>query len=501
MAVPTTGSFLMFGTGSNTTIAGAIIQGGASSETVASTLNFNALKALANINKFDAEFKEGATTLEQIVKSIQFRGYPIISLCDFNGLTIICNPTSSEKTLTIETQNNSTTFPGTGAQNDAYFGKFEPWVLKQDTYPFGLLTTSSIRTIIGTDGLNTSLDWPTSPSTLYINVTASFFLNNIQYGNVYKALLDTNIIFGTNYSVGDINWDNYQEAKVVWEINDGPTPTTTTTTTIAPVSGNKELILNVYNNTTESIDYISVNYNFEDSPNIRVLNTVSGFSPPVYYYISGSEIPVGNSTYKIKMNVTASYTSSALIYDVEPDSNSFAQIYTISASFFTDGTPRGGGGVSSPTSRVNSQVSADFNFNPTTWTTMSLDITASYLPTTTTTTTTTTSAPTTTTTTAAPTTTTTTTTAAPTTTTTTTEAPTTTTTTTTEGPLYYTLNSCDPGDPLYDTTITPLLANQRYTDPSSGGRFWTWDNAAGTSSPQQTVRASMQIVSGQSGCP
>ena len=483
MAVPTTGSFLMFGTGSNTTIAGAIIEGGASSETVASTLDFNALKALANINKFDAEFKEGATTLEQIVKSIQFRGYPIISLCDFNGLTIVCNPTSSaEKILTIETQNNSTTFPGTGAQNDVYFGKFEPWVLKQDTYPFGLLATSSIRTIIGTDGLNTSLDWPTSPSTLYINVTASFFLNNIQYGNVYKALLDTNIIFGTNYSVGDINWDNYQEAKVVWEINDGSTPTTTTTTTttttIAPVSGNKELILNVYNNTTESIDYISVNYNFEDSPNIRVLNTVSGFSPPVYYYISGSEIPVGNSTYKIKMNVTASYTSSALIYDVEPDSNSFAQIYTISSSFFTDGTPRGGGGVSSPTSRVNNQVSADFNFNPTTWTTMSLDITASYLPTTTTTTTTTTAAPTTTTTTAAP----------------------TTTTTTTEGPLYYTLNSCDPGDPLYDTTITPILTNQRYVDPISGN-FWVWDNAAGTSSPQQTVNGSLQIVSGQSGCP
>jgi hypothetical protein len=344
MAVPTTGSFLMFGTGSNTTIAGAIIEGGASSETVASTLNFNALKALANINKFDAEFKEDATTLEQIVKSTQFRGYPIsLPDCTLTGIAYL------------------------------------------------------------------------------------------------------------------------------------------------PLIGNKELILNVYNNTTESIDYISVNYNFEDSPNIRVLNTVSGFSPPVYYYISGSEIPVGNSTYKIKMNVTASYTSSALIYDVEPDSNSFAQIYTISASFFTDGTPRSGGGVSSPTSRVNSQVSADFNFNPTTWTTMSLDITASYLPTTTTTTTTTTS-------------TTTTTTAAPTTTTTTTEAPTTTTTTTT-GPLYYTLNPCNGGDPLYDTTITPILTNQRYTDPSSGGRFWTWDNAAGTSSPQQTVRASMQIVSGQSGCP
>ena len=89
MAVPTTGSFLMFGTGSNATIAGAIIEGGASSETVASTLNFNALKALANINKFDAEFKEGATTLEEIVKTIQFRGYPIsLPDCTFFKLCI-----------------------------------------------------------------------------------------------------------------------------------------------------------------------------------------------------------------------------------------------------------------------------------------------------------------------------------------------------------------------------------------------------------------------------
>jgi hypothetical protein len=98
MAVPTTGNFLMFGTGSNTTIAGAIIEGGASSETVASTLNFNALKSLADINKFDVEFKEGATTLEQIVKSTQFRGYPIFK-CNFNGLTIICDSITTTTTI------------------------------------------------------------------------------------------------------------------------------------------------------------------------------------------------------------------------------------------------------------------------------------------------------------------------------------------------------------------------------------------------------------------
>jgi len=145
-----------------------------------------------------------------------------------------------------------------------------------------------------------------------------------------------------------------------------------------PISGNKELILNVWNKTTESIDYTNVNFNFEDSPNVRFLNTTSGFSPPVYYYISGSQLAIGKTTIKTKMNITASFTSSNLVFDVEPDVNSTIQRYSISSSFFTDGTPRTGGGVSSPTSRVNSQVSADSNFNPTTWATLSLDITASY---------------------------------------------------------------------------------------------------------------------------
>ena len=77
MAVPTTGSFLMFGNGSNTTIAGAIIEGGANAEAISSTLNFNSLKGLANIARFDPAFKEGASNLNQIVKTSQFRGYPI----------------------------------------------------------------------------------------------------------------------------------------------------------------------------------------------------------------------------------------------------------------------------------------------------------------------------------------------------------------------------------------------------------------------------------------
>ena len=81
-----------------------------------------------------------------------------------------------------------------------------------------------------------------------------------------------------------------------------------------------------------------------------------------------------------------------------------------------------------------------------------------------------------------------------------TNTPTRTSTPTPSSVLYYTVNGCTGGQPNYDTTVTPILTNQRYLEPSSG-LFWTWDNAAGTSSPQQTVNTSLVLVSGQSGCP
>jgi len=84
-------------------------------------------------------------------------------------------------------------------------------------------------------------------------------------------------------------------------------------------------------------------------------------------------------------------------------------------------------------------------------------------------------------------------------TTSTTTTSTTTTTTTAAPTLYYNLNPCSGGDPLFSTTITPILANQRYLDPISGNR-WLWDNNAGTASPLQTVNSSLQLVSGQNTC-
>jgi hypothetical protein len=72
------------------------------------------------------------------------------------------------------------------------------------------------------------------------------------------------------------------------------------------------------------------------------------------------------------------------------------------------------------------------------------------------------------------------------------------TVTPTEG-SYWTLNSCEVGQPLYDTTIQPVLTNQRYIDPTT--QFvWVWDNNPRTTFPQFTVNGSLQLVSGKQDC-
>lgn len=80
MSVPRNGNFSMFGHTDNTTIAGALVEGGVDSSIVSPITNFNDLKNLANINKFDIGFTDGATNLSQITKTSQFRGYPTCGL-------------------------------------------------------------------------------------------------------------------------------------------------------------------------------------------------------------------------------------------------------------------------------------------------------------------------------------------------------------------------------------------------------------------------------------
>lgn len=67
-------------------------------------------------------------------------------------------------------------------------------------------------------------------------------------------------------------------------------------------------------------------------------------------------------------------------------------------------------------------------------------------------------------------------------------------------PSWYTVTACDAGGPQYDTQIAPLVASQRYYDPVQN-KYWIWDNNAASVEAQNSTNASLQIVSGQSGCP
>jgi len=77
MGVPTSGSFSMFGNSDNTTIQGAITQGGGS---VASTDNLNALIAASNVSLFDTTYSGDLSgSLSNVTNANQYRGYPATS--------------------------------------------------------------------------------------------------------------------------------------------------------------------------------------------------------------------------------------------------------------------------------------------------------------------------------------------------------------------------------------------------------------------------------------
>ena len=76
MGVPTSGSFSMFGNSDNTTIQGAITEGGGS---VASTDNLNDLIAASNVSLFDTTYSGDLSgSLSNVTNANQYRGYPTL---------------------------------------------------------------------------------------------------------------------------------------------------------------------------------------------------------------------------------------------------------------------------------------------------------------------------------------------------------------------------------------------------------------------------------------
>ena len=81
MGVPTSGNYNMFGTG-NTTIQGAIVQGGGNA---ASITNFDSLIAASTTFQFNSTYAGNITALSQVSSSCQYRGYPVSTTNRFDN--------------------------------------------------------------------------------------------------------------------------------------------------------------------------------------------------------------------------------------------------------------------------------------------------------------------------------------------------------------------------------------------------------------------------------
>ena len=92
MGVPTSGSFNMFGNSDNSTIQGAITQGGGS---VASADDFNELISASNVSLFNTTHSGNLSgSLSNVTNALQYRGYPLlesITLCfDSSSFATAC---------------------------------------------------------------------------------------------------------------------------------------------------------------------------------------------------------------------------------------------------------------------------------------------------------------------------------------------------------------------------------------------------------------------------
>lgn len=109
MAVPVGGNFKLFDPDDNTTIQGAIIEGGADSIVVSNTNDFNELIQLSDFNKYDPIYYKEASSLSEIKETVQFRGYPILGC---NGLASFSGGSSypSQQTINLGTDAGDVSF-------------------------------------------------------------------------------------------------------------------------------------------------------------------------------------------------------------------------------------------------------------------------------------------------------------------------------------------------------------------------------------------------------
>jgi hypothetical protein len=115
MPVPTSGNFNMFGV-SNTTIQGAIVEGGGSAGALTT---FNGLINVSNVNLFDPQYSGGILGLTDVSESTQYRGYPKLFTAvsigtnlgsGFASSSAACTSTGSISTIYISEGNGQSLY-------------------------------------------------------------------------------------------------------------------------------------------------------------------------------------------------------------------------------------------------------------------------------------------------------------------------------------------------------------------------------------------------------
>lgn len=269
---------------------------------------------------------------------------------------------SVNKNMIIESYNNTTWYAGTASTDDIFINRFDTYNFKQDTYPSGFLTTSGTRVITGSANLDTFIGWPVGYGRL--SVTQSLFGDNVLITTA-NAIYDTRVSSGVTMGPGNINYDNYQTIKSVTTIND------------APLTGSRVLEYRVKNNTSQSIDRLWWAFDFSDTPNYRKPTDGDGILTGYRYYVSASNVPVGDSVYRTIVNFTSSLVQPPQDYNLycDPDDASSVLRYNFNGIIRQDGVQQGT--FTALTASVFNQFPNVSLLNPMTWATCSFELTAS----------------------------------------------------------------------------------------------------------------------------
>jgi hypothetical protein len=264
--------------------------------------------------------------------------------------------------MIIESYNNTSWYAGTASTDDIFINRFDTYNFKQDTYPSGFLTTSGTRVITGSANLDTFIGWPVGYGRL--SVTQSLFGDNVLITTA-NAIYDTRVSSGVTMGPGNINYDNYQTIKSVTTIND------------APITGSRVLEYRVKNNTSASIDKLWWAFDFSDTPNYRKPTDGDGILSGYVYYVSASNVPVGDSVYSTVVNFTSSLVQPPQDYNLycDPDDASSVGRYTFDGIIRQDGVLQATFNAVSA-STFNQFPTASY-LNPMTWATCSFELTAS----------------------------------------------------------------------------------------------------------------------------